>query len=175
MGKDCIAGRRVLEHTEEDRLLKSGLGQESCSMTAATHCRNYLSSTTMNRVGMQLQQSSKKKTPKKNVAHTVTSRILNRIPRMFSSHRTPSFVAHWKAATQESLISLRYCTPFVTSTSKLGPVVSGPKHQIFLASVTSHPYSSARTRARILGSSRALILPSSISLMTASSRGKALV
>ena len=42
-------------------------------------------------------------------------------PRMFSSHMTPSLVAHWKAATHESLISFRYCTPLVTSVSRLGP------------------------------------------------------
>ena len=45
----------------------------------------------------------------------------NTTPRMFSSHMTPSLVAHWKAATHESLISFRYCTPLVTSVSRLGP------------------------------------------------------
>ena len=104
----------------------------------------------------------------------MTSRTLNRTPRMFSSAHTPSLVAHWKPATHESLISLRYCTPFVTSTSKFGPVVSGPKHQIFLASVTSQPYSSARMRARALKSSRGLILPPSMALDNSSSRGNAL-
>ena len=40
---------------------------------------------------------------------------------MFSSESTPSLVAHWKAATHESLISLRYWTPLVMSVSMLGP------------------------------------------------------
>jgi len=105
----------------------------------------------------------------------VTSRMLTRTPRMFSSHSTPSLVAHWNEATQESLISFKYCTPLVVSTNRLGPVVSGPKHQIFLASVTSHPNSSARTRARALKSSRALTFPSSIAFVTSSSRGVALL
>lgn len=48
--------------------------------------------------------------------------MLRRMPRMFSSQRTPSLVAHWKPATTESLISFKYWTPFVTSTSRLGPV-----------------------------------------------------
>ena len=47
-------------------------------------------------------------------------------PRMFSSQRGPSLEAHWKAATAESLISLRYWTPFEISVSRFGPVVSGP-------------------------------------------------
>merc|ERR1719391_1959607 len=54
-----------------------------------------------------------------------------------SSHITPSLVAHWNPATTLSLISFRYCTPLEQSISRLGPLVSGPKHQIFLASVTS--------------------------------------
>ena len=105
---------------------------------------------------------------------TVTSRTLIRTPRIFSSAQTPSFVAHWKAATQESLISFKYCTPLVTSTNRLGPVVSGPKHQIFLASVTSHLNSSAITLARALKSSRELTLPSSIARTRSSSMGAAL-
>ena len=48
-----------------------------------------------------------------------------------------SLVAHWNPATTESLISFKYWTPLVTSMSRLGPLVSGPKHQIFLASPTS--------------------------------------
>lgn len=100
--------------------------------------------------------------------------MLTRTPRTFSSQQTPSLVAHWKAATQESLISFKYCTPLVTSTNKLGPVVSGPKHQIFLASVTSQPYSSARRRARILKSSRELTTPFSMALVSSSSIGRAL-
>merc|ERR1719471_2777524 len=67
----------------------------------------------------------------------VTSWMLNLTALMFSSHMTPSLVAHWKPATTESLISFKYWTPLVTSISRLGPLVSGPKHQIFLASPTS--------------------------------------
>ena len=104
---------------------------------------------------------------------TVTSRTFTRTPRMSSSAQTPSLVAHWNAATQESLISFRYCTPFVTSTSKLGPVVSGPKHQILRASVTSHENSSASTRARSLKSSRAVTLPFSMATVSSSSSGNA--
>lgn len=59
------------------------------------------------------------------------------LPRIFSSAKIPSLVAHWKPATTESLISLRYWTPFVQSMMTLGPVPSGPKHQILRASVTS--------------------------------------
>ena len=70
-----------------------------------------------------------------------------------------SFVAHWNPATHESLISFKYWTPLVQSTRMLGPIVSGPKHQIFLASVTSYSYLSARYRARSLKSSRALTSP----------------
>ena len=102
---------------------------------------------------------------------TVISRMLVRTPRMFSSAQTPSFVAYWKAATQDSLISFKYCTPLVTSTIRLGPVVLGPKHQIFLA---SRPNSSAMTLARNLKSSRALTLPLSIVWVSSSSIGSAL-
>ena len=49
------------------------------------------------------------------------ARTSNTMPRMFSSASTPSLVAHWKAATQLSLISFRYCTPLVMSVSMLGP------------------------------------------------------
>lgn len=97
----------------------------------------------------------------------------NTAPRMFSSAMTPSLVAHWKAAMQESLISFRYCTPLVTSVSRLGPVVSGPKHQIFLARSLSQPNSSARILERILGSSRGPTLPSSIASARPSSMGRA--
>mmetsp|Transcript_17689 Transcript_17689/g.29905 ORF Transcript_17689/g.29905 Transcript_17689/m.29905 type:complete len:271 (+) Transcript_17689:531-1343(+) len=70
--------------------------------------------------------------------------MLNRIPLMFSSHMTPSLVAHWKAASMESLISLRNWTPLAVSTSMLGPLVLGPKHQIFWESVLSHSNWSTR-------------------------------
>ena len=69
-----------------------------------------------------------------------------------------SFEAHWKPATTLSLISFKYWTPFVTSQTMLGPVPSGPKHQIFRASPTSSSYSSARIRARSLISCRGVIL-----------------
>lgn len=86
--------------------------------------------------------------------HTVTSMMLKRIPRMCSSVMAPcgqatrddegqrearskgehskdrrrrtSLVAHWKAATHESLISDMNWTPLVTSTRRLGPAPSGP-------------------------------------------------
>eukprot|EP00435_Cladocopium_sp_Y103_P044040 s8_g12.t1 len=56
----------------------------------------------------------------------VTSIRLKRMPRMFSSQRGPSLVAHWKALFTCSLISIRYCTPTVASTTRLAPSVSGP-------------------------------------------------
>ena len=65
-----------------------------------------------------------------------------------------SFVAHWKPATTLSLISFKYWTPFVTSTTMLGPVPSGPKHQILRASPTSQPYLSAKWRPRSFASCR---------------------
>jgi len=84
-----------------------------------------------------------------------------------------TLVAHWKAATTESLISFRYCTPLVTSVNRLGPVVSGPKHQIFLVMSLSQPNSSTRMRPRVLGSSRGPTLPSSMASARPSSRGRA--
>jgi hypothetical protein len=92
---------------------------------------------------------------------------------MFSSASTPSLVAHWNAATHESLISLRYWTPLVTSTRMLGPMVSGPKHQIFLVRSLSQPYSSDMTLVRTLGSSLGPILPSSMATSRPSSMGRA--
>ena len=79
---------------------------------------------------------------------------------MYLIKRPTSFVAHWKPATTLSLISFRYyksrlkvnsrirfnwlktiarlfevtCTPLEQSIIRLGPLVSGPKHQIFLSS-----------------------------------------
>ena len=53
------------------------------------------------------------------------------------------------------------------------PVVSGPKHQIFLAISLSQPNSSLRILERTLGSSRGPILPSSIASDRPSSRGRA--
>src|SRR6195952_4991754 len=101
--------------------------------------------------------------------------ILKRTDRIGSSATGPSRVAHWKPETTESLISFRYWTALVWSTSKLGPLVSGPKHQIFRASVTSHPCSSAKRRARSLKSSRGPILPASMAFATSSSSGSAVM
>mmetsp|Transcript_10188 Transcript_10188/g.16303 ORF Transcript_10188/g.16303 Transcript_10188/m.16303 type:complete len:227 (+) Transcript_10188:701-1381(+) len=95
------------------------------------------------------------------------------MPRMFSSESTPSLVAHWNAATHESLISFRYCTPLHMSTIMLGPVVSGPKHQIFLERSLSQPNFSARNRPRALGSSRGVTSPASIASDSPSSNGVA--
>jgi hypothetical protein len=53
------------------------------------------------------------------------------------------------------------------------PVVSGPKHQIFLATSLSQPNSSDRILERSLGSSRGPTLPSSIASARPSSRGRA--
>lgn len=105
---------------------------------------------------------------------TTASRIFTRMPRIVSSQITPPLVAHWNAPEHESLISCMYCTPLVASTRRLAPDISGPKHQIFRASVTSQPYSSASSRARALISSRALTLPSSIACVKTSSMGVAL-
>mmetsp|Transcript_1738 Transcript_1738/g.6049 ORF Transcript_1738/g.6049 Transcript_1738/m.6049 type:complete len:330 (+) Transcript_1738:455-1444(+) len=106
---------------------------------------------------------------------STTSSSSNWMPRMFSSISGPSFVAHWNAATHESLISDRYCTPLVTSRMMLGPVVSGPKHQIFLPMSLSQPsYFSARNLPRALGSSRGVTRPSSMSSARPSSMARAL-
>mmetsp|Transcript_10011 Transcript_10011/g.37140 ORF Transcript_10011/g.37140 Transcript_10011/m.37140 type:complete len:227 (-) Transcript_10011:1489-2169(-) len=95
------------------------------------------------------------------------------MPRMFSSQSGPSLVAHWNAATQESLISFKYCTPLHISTIRLGPVVSGPKHQIFFERSLSQPNFSARNRPRALGSSRGVTSPASIASARPSSIGPA--
>merc|ERR1711865_829629 len=81
---------------------------------------------------------------------------------MGSSHRAPSLEAHWKAETTWSLISLRYCTPTVLSTNTFGPDVSGPKHQILRAKLTSQPKLSASARPRSLGSWVEVISPLSM-------------
>jgi hypothetical protein len=85
----------------------------------------------------------------------------------------PSLDAHWNAATTESLISFRYCTPLHMSMNMLGPVVSGPKHQIFLDRSLSQPNFSASKRPRILGSSRGPTSPASIASAKPSSNGAA--
>mmetsp|Transcript_9199 Transcript_9199/g.28608 ORF Transcript_9199/g.28608 Transcript_9199/m.28608 type:complete len:330 (-) Transcript_9199:1296-2285(-) len=104
---------------------------------------------------------------------STTSWISNWQPRMFSSASGPSLDAHWNAATHESLISFRYCTPLVVSRIMFGPVVSGPKHQILRAPRSlSHPYFSARYLPRALGSSLGVTLPSSMSSGSPSSMGQ---
>ena len=80
-----------------------------------------------------------------------------------------SLVAHWKPATTLSLISFKYCTPFVQSIKRFGPVPSGPKHQIFLASVTSYSYFSFKYLARILKS--CLVLTSFLSMSSGKPSG----
>lgn len=72
---------------------------------------------------------------------------------MFSSHKIPSFDAHWNALSQESLISFIYWTPLDISTNIFGPDVSGPKHQIFYVSYFSHPNFSDKILALSFGSS----------------------
>merc|ERR1719191_600606 len=104
-----------------------------------------------------------------------TSYRLNRTLLMFSSQSTPSLLAHWKPATTESLISLRYWTPLVQSTRMLGPLVSGPKHQIFLASVTSYSYLSAKNLPLVLKSSLGPHSPLSMSSARPSGMGTALM
>lgn len=74
-------------------------------------------------------------------------------------HKHTSFVAHWNPATTLSLISFKYWTPFVTSHRMLGPVPSGPKHQIFLASPTSIPNLSAKILALSFISCLAVMSP----------------
>ncbi|KAJ0920700.1 hypothetical protein HanRHA438_Chr05g0244221 [Helianthus annuus] len=59
------------------------------------------------------------------------------------------------------------------STTMLGPVVSGPKHHIFLAKSLSHLNSSDKIFERAFGSSRGPIRPSSIASAKPSSKGLA--
>jgi hypothetical protein len=93
---------------------------------------------------------------------------------MFSSHIAPSLVAHWKAASTESLISLRNWTPLAASTKQLGPVVSGPKHQILVESVLSQSNSSQRVFDLYFGSDLGPTVPSSIISQSSSCIGSAL-
>ncbi|KAJ0477437.1 hypothetical protein HanHA300_Chr13g0488521 [Helianthus annuus] len=106
-------------------------------------------------------------------AWRTTSHTSKQMPRMFSSANAPSFDAHWKPATTESLISFKYCTPLHISTTMFGPVVSGPKHQIFLARSLSQPNSSDKIFPRTFGSSRGPTRPSSIASASPSSIGLA--
>eukprot|EP00972_Heterocapsa_arctica_P009118 1341730-Heterocapsa_arctica.AAC.1 len=59
-------------------------------------------------------------------AWSVTSWMVKRTPRMFSSHRGPSLVVHWKAFMMCSLISFMYWAAVVISTSIFMPSVSDP-------------------------------------------------
>jgi hypothetical protein len=68
---------------------------------------------------------------------TLASTMLNRQPLVFYSASTPVLLAYWKAVQTESLISETYCAPLTMSTSMFAPKFSGPKHQIFWASVLS--------------------------------------
>ena len=106
-------------------------------------------------------------------AWSVTSAMLKRAPRMTSPHRAPSRVAHWKALINESLISLRYCTPRVVSKSVLGPVVSGPQHQILRDSSGSQPKRSESSRPSSLASVRMLMPPLSTASARPSGKGSA--
>merc|ERR1719265_3044787 len=67
-----------------------------------------------------------------------------------------------------ALISLIYCTPVVTSTTILAPSVSGPQHQIFLASMSSKPCFSLYSFVRSFGSAFGPAFPSSMSLQSSS-------
>ena len=55
-----------------------------------------------------------------------------------------SLEAHWKPATTESLISFKYWTALVQSTSIFGPLVLGPNAQILRALLMSQSYLSAK-------------------------------
>mmetsp|Transcript_94648 Transcript_94648/g.289544 ORF Transcript_94648/g.289544 Transcript_94648/m.289544 type:complete len:242 (-) Transcript_94648:1806-2531(-) len=104
---------------------------------------------------------------------SVTSMRLKRMPRMFSSHNGPSFVVHWNALFTCSLISRRYCTPCVWSTTTFAPSVSGPQHQIFRAALSSHSNFSFKSFARSFASAFGPALPSSIAVQSSSSMGSA--
>eukprot|EP01139_Manchomonas_bermudensis_P019047 Amastigsp_a676327_4345.p3 type:complete len:327 gc:universal Amastigsp_a676327_4345:366-1346(+) len=106
-------------------------------------------------------------------AWRTASMMSTRTPRMFSSQRTPSWVASWKPATTESLISLRYWTALETSTQRLGPVPSGPKAQILRLSTGSQLKLSARNLPRSLASWRGATSPFSMASGRPSSSGTA--
>lgn len=139
------------------RLHESWLGSELAGVQDPTSCGNNLSSAAVDGVCVQchvmnvkadcahvlLTQSALRDRDtdcmSKNLSNDYTDLLIQPLWLLLTS-----LVAHWKPATTLSLISLRYWTPFVMSISRLAPVPSGPKHQIFLASVTSHSYFSAR-------------------------------
>merc|ERR1719330_1283947 len=92
---------------------------------------------------------------------------------MFSSHKGPSLVAHWKALFTCSLISIKYWTALVWSTTTLAPSVSGPQHQIFLAAFSSHSNFSRMNLARSFASALGPALPSSVAAQSSSDIGSA--
>ena len=87
--------------------------------------------------------------------------------RSTSSISGPSFVTHCQPATTETLNSLRYCTPTVSSKTRLGPEPSVPKHQIFCVVALSQSYFSTRIFVRSFWSPSALTSPSSIASASA--------
>merc|ERR1711865_799749 len=97
------------------------------------------------------------------------------MPRMFSSHRGPSLLVHWKALLTCSLISFMYWTAWVMSTTKLAPSVSGPQHQILRAEFSSHSNFSRYKRARSLASAFGPAGPASMALLSSSSIGSAVM
>merc|ERR1740129_700873 len=92
---------------------------------------------------------------------------------MFSSHKGPSLVAQSEALFRSSLISIRYWTPVVWSTTTLAPSVSGPQHQIFLAAFSSHSNFSRMNLARSFASAFGPHLPSSMAAQSSSDIGSA--
>jgi hypothetical protein len=119
---------RALDLDRVHRLLETRLGEEGGSVADSSADGDELSSTSVDGVGVKgnihlvtkgERERSVTRLDQADERNKTTEKLtmLNRIPRMFSSQTTPSLVAHWKAATHESLISLRYWTPLVTSTS----------------------------------------------------------
>ncbi|KAK6944676.1 hypothetical protein RJ641_025778 [Dillenia turbinata] len=68
---------------------------------------------------------------------------------------------------------IQVLNPLHISTTMFGPVVSGPKHHIFLARSLSQPNASNKVLARFLGSSLGPIRPSSMASASPSSIGLA--
>mmetsp|Transcript_123876 Transcript_123876/g.350741 ORF Transcript_123876/g.350741 Transcript_123876/m.350741 type:complete len:245 (-) Transcript_123876:51-785(-) len=106
-------------------------------------------------------------------AWSVQSMMLKRMPRMFSSQRGPSFVAHWNALFTCSLISLRYWIACVWSTTMFAPSVSGPQHQIFRVAFSSQSNFSRRSFERSLISAFGPAAPASMAMLSSSSMGVA--
>merc|ERR1740124_1781718 len=94
-----------------------------------------------------------------------TSSMLMRTSRRVSSQSGPSLHTHCQPATIESLISSRYCTPTVLSTTMLGPLLSGPHAQIFWVSDFSQPYLSTRKRVVAAVAERARLAEEAVVLV----------